>query len=142
MGYHTGNVYCNVLRNALVLLYLIKIQIKAQKKCSTIRFHVYPHVSHCNIHGICPYEELTICSLCYTDLSSAIPGKVYTQKELVLLETLISELHNKYYNPAIKNWDSICHMCVLLECITVSNNAESHLTVGENNMMFYAGVIM
>ena len=35
--------------------------------------------------------------MCSTDLSSATPGRVYTLKELVLLETLISEFHEKYY---------------------------------------------
>ena len=33
-------------------------------------------------------------------------------------------------------------MWVLLERITVAKNATKNLKVGENNMMFYAGVIM
>ena len=32
--------------------------------------------------------------MCSTDISSVTPGKVYTQKELVLLENLIQEFHN------------------------------------------------
>ena len=39
----------------------------------------------------------------YTIISSVTTVKVYTQKELVLLETLISEFHSKYYIPEIKN---------------------------------------
>ena len=39
--------------------------------------------------------------MCSTVVSSVTPGKVYTQNELVFLETLISEFHNKYYNPSI-----------------------------------------
>ena len=35
----------------------------------------------------------------YTYISSITPGKVYTRKELVLLGTLISAFHEKYYTP-------------------------------------------
>ena len=55
--------------------------------CSKIRFHVYRNVSRCTVHGICPYKERKICSMCSTDISYATPGKVYTQEELVLIET-------------------------------------------------------
>ena len=62
---------------------------EAKNTCSTIYFHVYRNVSRCTVHGLRPYEEWTICSMCSTYLSSVTPVKVYTRKELVLLETLI-----------------------------------------------------
>ena len=62
----------------------------ATNTCSTMRFHYYLNASRYNVHGIHPYEEQTTCSICSTDLSYATHGKLYTQKELVLLETLIS----------------------------------------------------
>ena len=62
----------------------------ATNTSSTISFHVYRHVSLCNVNGIRLYKEQTICSMCYTDIISVTPGKVYTRKEIVLLETLIS----------------------------------------------------
>ena len=40
--------------------------------------------------------------MCSTDISSVTPVKVYTQKEQVLLETSISEFHEKYYTPAFQ----------------------------------------
>ena len=40
--------------------------------------------------------------MCYTGISSITPGKVYTQKEILILENLISEFHDKYYTPAIQ----------------------------------------
>ena len=40
--------------------------------------------------------------MCRTNFISATPGKIYTQKEIVLLENLISEFHNKYYIPEIQ----------------------------------------
>ena len=48
------------------------------KMCSKIRFSVNRNVSRCTVHGIHPYEERTIYSLCYTDLSYVTPVKVYT----------------------------------------------------------------
>ena len=40
--------------------------------------------------------------MCYTGLIYVTPGKVYTRKEIVLLETSISKFHGKYYTPAIQ----------------------------------------
>ena len=40
--------------------------------------------------------------MCSTNISSVTPGKLYTQKELALLENLISEFHNKFYIPEIQ----------------------------------------
>ena len=74
--------------------------------CSKILFHVYRNVSCFTVHGILPYEERTTCSMCSTDLSSVTPRKLYTQKELVLLETLRSYFQEKYYITVIQNWRS------------------------------------
>ena len=71
----------------------------ATNTCSTIRFHVYRHVSCCTVHDIRSYEERTKYYMFSTDFITVTPGKVYAWKELVLLETLISEFHSKYYIP-------------------------------------------
>ena len=76
--------------------------IYAINMCSTIRFNVYLNVSRFNIHCIRPYEERKCCSRCYIGLSFVTPGKLYTRKEIVLLETSISEYHNKHYFPEIQ----------------------------------------
>ena len=110
--------------------------------CSKISFHVYRNLSRCNVHGIRPYEERTICSMCSTDLSSITPIKLYTQKELVLLETLISQFHKNDILQKFKNWHSISHMCSFLEHITVAKKATINLYVRSNNMMFYSVVLM
>ena len=53
--------------------------------------------------------------MCSTDLSSATPGRVYTLKELVLLETLISEFHEKYYITEIQKLTfHLPHMHILV----------------------------
>ena len=77
-----------------------------------------------------------------TDLSSVTPGKVHTQKELVLLETSTSEFHEKITLDPFKNWHFVCHVCIFLECITVAISAVICLNVGSNNTVFDSGVIM
>ena len=42
------------------------------------------------MHGQLTQEERTICSLYYTGDSNFNPGKLYTRKDLVLLDTSIS----------------------------------------------------
>ena len=69
--------------------------------CSKIRFHVYKNVSRCTMHSQRPQEERTIFSLCYTYGIYVNPGELYTHKDLVLLETSISEFHYKYFTPDI-----------------------------------------
>ena len=63
--------------------------------CSTISFHFDHNISRCTVLGIRPREELKICFMCSTDPSSVTPGKLYTRKDLVLLENLILEFHDK-----------------------------------------------
>ena len=62
----------------------------ATNMCSKIGYHVYHNVSRCTFHGMRSYEEQTICSKCYNDLISITSEKVYNQKEIVLLDNLIS----------------------------------------------------
>ena len=42
----------------------------ATNTCSKIRFHVYQNVSCFTVRGIIPYEEQTICSMCYNYIIS------------------------------------------------------------------------
>ena len=67
----------------------------AKNMCSTIRFRVYINVLCCNMHVQHPQEERNICYLCYADASYATTGKLCTCKDLVLLETSISEFNEK-----------------------------------------------
>ena len=58
--------------------------------CGTIIFHVYRNVSCCNAHSQRPYQERRTCSLCYTVPISDRNAKLYTWKELMLLEILVT----------------------------------------------------
>ena len=64
--------------------------------------------------------------MCSTDINSVTPGKLYTQKEFVLLETLIPEFHDQYYIPEIQKLAFFCHVCVFLERGTVAKKVFKH----------------
>ena len=52
--------------------------------------------------------------MCSNDLSYVTPEKVYTQKEIVLLETLISEFHKNKYTPEIQKLElNLPHVGIL-----------------------------
>ena len=103
LGYHTVNIYYIVAKKCPGFSIPCQdINIDATNTCSTIRFHIYRYVSFFTDNDICPCKERKICSMCSTGISSVTPWKVCTQKELVLLETLISEFHHKYYIPEIQ----------------------------------------
>ena len=70
--------------------------------CPTIRFHVNCIISRYIVHGLRTYHKHKLCSLCSTVPISYSTEKLYTQKELVLLETSVTEFHENLYISAIK----------------------------------------
>ena len=71
------------------------------KKQHSIRFHIYHIIGHCNSNGIIPFKEKKICYMCKQESSSDNSTKIYTRKELVMMETNISDFHTSFYIPAI-----------------------------------------
>ena len=65
--------------------------------CLTIWFYIYHNVLRCTVHGRHTYHKLTTFSLCSTAMSSDKTSKVYTRKELVLIERSITEFHGKIF---------------------------------------------
>ena len=63
------------------------------------------------MHGICPYKERTTCSMFHTTPRYDANAKVYTRKDIVLLETPITEFYESVYIPEIQKWHYIFHMC-------------------------------
>ena len=61
-----------------------------------------PHVLHCNMHGLPTYYKQTTCSFYYKMTISYRTEKVYTKKELVLLETSIPEFQESFHISEIK----------------------------------------
>ena len=68
----------------------------------SIIFHVYHLIVCCKVHGRCPLDENKWCHLCLQDPYYVPPVKLYTKKELVMIETSISEFHSILYITEIK----------------------------------------
>ena len=52
--------------------------------------------------------------MCKQESSSDKSTKIYTRKELVLMETTISDFHTRFYIPAIQKLDfHLPHVCIL-----------------------------
>ena len=78
-----------------------------------IRFHVYINISCCKFHAIHPHKERTKFPMCSTVPRTYTITKLYMQKELVLLETYITELHKKLYVPSIQKLEFISpYLCI------------------------------
>ena len=67
---------------------------KHEETTPSIRFHIYHIIARCTAHGRIPLKDNKIC---YT--------KIYTRKEIVMIETTISGFHTSFYIPSIQKLD-------------------------------------
>ena len=69
----------------------------------SIRFHTYHLIARCTLHGRRPIDEKKTCCFYFQDPATMTPVKLYTGKELVLMEKSVAGFHTSFYIPAIKN---------------------------------------
>ena len=55
----------------------------------SICFHIYQLIAHCKFRGRRPQDENKTFHLCLQDMATVSPEKLYTIKELVMIETAI-----------------------------------------------------
>ena len=68
----------------------------------SIRFHIYHIIGHCTAHGRIPLKDKKIFYMCEQESLPDKSTKIYTRKELVMMETTISDFHTSFYIPAIQ----------------------------------------
>ena len=75
--------------------------IKHEKTTPSIRFHIYHIISHYTDHGKIPldYKKWYMCK---QESSSDESTKIYTRKELVMMDTTTSDLRTIFYILAIQ----------------------------------------
>ena len=66
----------------------------------SIRFHVYHIIARCTPHGRIPLKDKKMCYICKQESSPDKSTKIYTIKELVMMETTTSVFHTCFYIPA------------------------------------------
>ena len=80
----------------------------------SIRFHIYHLIARCTKHGRLPLTEKEISCKFQHDTDSGKPRKIYTRKELVLIETTIYNFHTSFYIQAIQKLEfHITHVQIL-----------------------------
>ena len=59
---------------------------KQEEKTPSIRFHIYLIIGRCTAHGRIPLKDKKICYMCKQESSPDKSTKIYTKKELVMME--------------------------------------------------------
>ena len=68
----------------------------------TIPFHVFQHIERCAVHGRRSFDEKKQCQLCETSSYSIVTEKLYTRKELVVMDSSTVDFHQDFYITAIQ----------------------------------------
>ena len=80
----------------------------------TILFHMHNVISRCKVHDRRPIEERKSWESCSAVQPENSNEKVYSRKELVLMEKYIFEFHENNYIPSIENlYFHLPHICIL-----------------------------
>ena len=78
---------------------------KHDETTSSIRFHIYHIIGRCTTHGRILLKDKNMCYMCKQESLPDTSTKIYTRKELVTMETKISNFHSIFYIPAIQKLD-------------------------------------
>ena len=68
----------------------------------SIRFHIYHIIARCTAHGRIKLKYKKLCYMCKQESSPDESKKVYTRKDIVMMETNISDFHTSLYIPDIQ----------------------------------------
>ena len=68
----------------------------------SISFHVYHIIARCSTHGRIPLNDKKHCRKCENNVASEQSTKVYTRKEIVMMEKTISNFYTSSYIPEIQ----------------------------------------
>ena len=71
-------------------------------KTASIRFHIYHIIARFTDHGRISLKDRKISYMCKQESSSDESTKIYTRKEIVMMETQIYDFHTSFYIPAIQ----------------------------------------
>ena len=87
---------------------------KHEETTPSIRFHIYHIIGRCTAHGRIPLKDKKICYTCEQESLPESSTKLYTRKELLMMETKISDFRTSFYIPAIqKSASHLPHVRIL-----------------------------
>ena len=107
-----------------------------------IHFHIYHLIERCTKHGRLTLTDKKNCRKCQQDTASGQSKYIYTIKELVMMETKISNFCKGFYIPAIQKLAfHIPHVKYWVR-ITVLTLAKLGLNSDNHFKICYVAVIM
>ena len=68
----------------------------------SICFHIYHLIARCTKYGRLPLTDKKISGKCQQDTASGKSTKIYTRKDLVIMETTIYNFRTSFYIPEIQ----------------------------------------
>ena len=75
---------------------------KHDETTPSIRFHIYHIIGRCTSNGRITLKDKKICYMCEQRSLPDKSTKIYTRKELVMMETSISDFRTSFYIPSIQ----------------------------------------
>ena len=142
MNFHNANVYCGVVLNVHISIFMTKKQIKNNKKQHPQLGFTFITLLDVVLLMVEYHWNTKICYMCKQESSLDKYTKIYTRKELVMMETKIYEFHTRYYIILPKTWPFTYPMCTYLVQITVvkcDTQTSNHVNYFK---MYYFVVIM
>ena len=106
------------------------------------RFHIYHLIARCTNHGRLPLTKKKICRKCQQDTDSGQSKYIYTRKELVMMETAISNFHASFYIPSIQKLTFHVSHIQILGTNHCGESLELHLNAENHFKMCYVAMII
>ena len=80
-----------------------------------------------------PLDKNKICGLCFQYPATVTPAKIYTRKELVMMEIYIADFHTSFYITAIQNFAfHLLHLHILSTNHYGNTRCEAFICHGKN----------
>ena len=108
----------------------------------SIRFHIYHLIACCTKHDRLLLTDRKSCRKCQHDTASVQSTNIYTRKELVIMETTISNFHTSFIFQKSRSWRFTFHTYKYWEQITVMTLVELCLNSANHLKMCCVAVIM
>ena len=116
---------------------------KHEETTPSIRFHIYHIIGRCTAHGRIPLKDKKICYMCEQEYPTDSSTKIYTRKELVMMETTISDFRTSFYIPDIQNLAfHLPHVRILGKITVVKCDAQPSKDVNYSKMFYVIVIIL
>ena len=94
------------------------------------------------MHGRRPLDEKKNSRLFFQDLDTVTPAKLYTRKELLVVERYIADFHTSFYIPEIKKLAFHLPHVHIIGTSHCGNTSAKHSHVAAQSKMCFVVVIM